>query len=160
MKVFLEKQFLNRVWLFMFILSIIVIVLGTAYYATNNAEEDTAILVSVIAVVIAFPLAFALLKLKLETRIDEKGIFTYFSPFGFTKKFIPWDDVSKCYTRKYSPTEEFGGWGLRGLGRSWKAYNVTGNTGIEIETKEGNKYLIGTLKPKEAGETINYYFKK
>ena len=39
MKIFQEKQFLNRWWLLMFILAIIVIVVGTAYYATRKAMK-------------------------------------------------------------------------------------------------------------------------
>ncbi|HET8754032.1 MAG TPA: hypothetical protein VFM59_06690, partial [Salinimicrobium sp.] len=145
MKIFLEKQFLNRMWLFMFILAIILIVVGTSYYATANAEDDTAITVSLISIAIALPLSISLLYLRLETRIDEKGILTVFSPFHFTKKFIPWDNIEDCYIRKYNSSEEFGGWGLRGLGRNWKAYNVEGNHGIEIITKDGKNVLIGTM---------------
>lgn len=158
MKPFLEKQFVKRWWLAMFILAIIVIVVGTAFYATQNAEDDTAVIVSVISIGIALPISIALLRLRLETRIDEKGILTYFRPFRFTKEFIPWEDVENCYVRKYNSTEEFGGWGLRGLGRNWKAYNVEGNHGIQIESKDGKKFLIGTLKPEKAKKIIAKYY--
>ncbi len=42
----------------MFILAMIVIIVGTAYYATLNAEENTAVIVSVISLLIAVPLVF------------------------------------------------------------------------------------------------------
>lgn len=158
MKVFLEKQFVKRWWLFMFILAIIVIVVGTAYYATQNSEENIAIIVSLMSIAIAILATTALLSLRLETRIDEHGLFTYFRPFGFTKKFIPWEDVDTCYVRKYDSNEEFGGWGLRGLGRNWKAYNVEGTYGFQIKTKAGKKLLIGTQKPKEARKIVETYY--
>ena len=157
MKVFLEEQFVKRWWLFMFILAIILVVVGTAYYATRTAEEETAVLVSVLSIIIALAIIVPLLQLRLDTRIDEKGILTYFRPFRFTRKFIPWEDVKECFVRKYSPMEEFGGWGLRGLGRNWKAYNVEGNHGVQIRTFKGQKILIGTLKPEEAEEVVNHY---
>ena len=157
MKVFVEEQFVKRWWLFMFILAIILVIIGTAYYATRTAEEETAIVISVVSIIITLAIIVPLLRLRLNTRIDEKGILTYFRPFHFTRKFLPWEDINECFIRKYSPMEEFGGWGLRGLGRNWKAYNVEGNYGIQIRTFKGKKVLIGTLKPKEAEAVVNYY---
>ena len=105
----------------MFILALILIIFGTGFYATDNSEEDTKVIVSIICCLIAFPIVFGLLYLRLETRIDEKGIFTYFRPFGFTKKFFSWDEIRECYVRQYSPISEYGGWGYRGLGSNSKA---------------------------------------
>lgn len=158
MKTFQEKQFLNRWWLLMFILAIIVIVVGTAYYATREAEEDTALIVSIISLAIAIPIVFGLLYLRLETRIDSHGITAYFKPFGFTKKEFHWKDMSECYVRDYDSVKEFGGWGLRGLGQRWKSYNIYGNKGIQIVTKEGKRFLLGTQRPKAAKDIIKRHF--
>lgn len=157
MKVFLEKQFLNRWWLFMFVLAIIVIIVGTAYYTTRDAEEGTEVIASVISLLIAVPIVFALLYLRLETRIDEKGILTWFKPFGFTKKYFAWEEVDRAYIKTYSPKAEYGGWGMRGIGDRDKAYIVRGNTGIQIVTKKGEKFLISTIKPREAENTLQQY---
>ena len=157
MRVFLEKQFVKWWWLTMFILALIVIIFGTAYYATQGSEEDTTVIVSIICCLIAFPLVFGLLYLRLETRIDEKGIFTYFRPFNFTRKFFSWEDIRECHVRQYSPISEYGGWGLRGIGSKSKAYNIWGNKGIQIVTNDGKRFLIGTQKPKNAQTTITTY---
>lgn len=143
----------------MFILAIIVIGVGTAYYATQNAEEDTAVIVSVISLLITVPLVFALLSLRLETRIDEKGVFTRFRPFGFTKKFYPWNEIKKIYIRTYDPVSEYGGWGMRGLKENKKAYIVSGNTGIQVVSRRGEEFLVGTQKAEEAENVINHYHK-
>src|SRR5690606_23679042 len=137
MKVFLEKQFVKWWWLTMFILAMIGIIFGTGYYSTLESSEDTKLIVSVICCLIAFPLVFSLLYLRLETRIDEKGIFTYFRPFGFTRRYFPWEEIRECHVRKYSPLREYGGWGYRGLGSMSRAYNVWGNQGIQIVTNDG-----------------------
>ncbi|HET8753962.1 MAG TPA: hypothetical protein VFM59_06330, partial [Salinimicrobium sp.] len=157
MKVFLEKQFLKPWWLFMMILAVILVIVGTAYFITINADDDVALIVSIISILIALPIVISIYNLKLETRIDEKGIFTYFSPLGFTKKFIPWEDITECYVRKYSTTDKFGGWGLRGMGSKWREYNVDGNDGIEIKTRKHEKFLVGTLEPEAAEKTISQY---
>lgn len=157
MKLFHEKQFLNRWWLIMFILAIVVIIIGTAYYATENSSEHTTLIVSIISLLIAAPIVFALLFIRLETRMDEKGISTSFKPFQFTRKFFPWAEIEKCYVRDCNPKSEYGGWGLRGLGQNSKAYIVWGNKGIQIITKDGTEFLIGTQEPRDAQETINNY---
>ena len=157
MDVFLEKQFIKRWWLFMFILAVIVIGVGTAYYATLNAEEDTAVIVSIISLLITAPIVFGLLYLRMETRIDEKGVFTRFRPFGFTRKFYTWNEIEDIYVRTYDPLTEYGGWGIRGLGENKKSYNVAGNTGIQVIPKNGEKFLIGTQKAEEAKQVIDRY---
>lgn len=143
----------------MFILAVIVIVVGTAYYATLNAREDTQLIVSVISLAIAVPIVFALAYIRLETRIDQNGISTQFKPFGFTKKHYPWKEIQECYVRKFDPVQEYGGWGIRGLGRNKKAYHIYGINGIQIITKEGEDFLVGTQRPKSAEDIINLYNK-
>ncbi|WP_424494583.1 hypothetical protein [Salinimicrobium sp. GXAS 041] len=159
MDIFLEKQFVKRWWLFMFILAIIVVGVGTAYYATINAEEATAVIVSIVSLIITVPLVFALLSLRLETRIDEKGVFTRFRPFGFTRKYYNWNEIVDIYVRTYDPLTEYGGWGFRGIGGNNKAYNVAGNKGIQVVLKSGEKFLIGTQKTDEAKKVISRYRK-
>ena len=159
MKIFQEKQFLNRWWLFMFILAIIVIVVGTAYYTTLDADENTELIVSLISVAIATPIVLGLLFVRLETRIDKDGITAYFKPFSFTKKHYSWSEVSDCYLREFDSVKEYGGWGLRGLGTNKKAYHVYGNKGIQLKTKSGEDFLIGTQRPEAAKEIIAEYYR-
>jgi hypothetical protein len=157
MKKFQERQFLNRWWLLMLILACIVIIVGTAYYATIDAPEDTALIVSVISIAITLPIVLGLLYLRLETSIDQDGVTAWFKPFSFTKKHFDWGQISECYVRKYS-SREFGGWGLRGLGREWKAYFIYGEKGIQLVTNQNKKFFIGTQRPAAAKNSIKHYF--
>ena len=143
----------------MFILAVILIIMGTAYFATRDADEDIALIVSLICFLITLPIVVALLYLRLETRIDEKGVFTRFRPFGFTKKYFPWKDIEEIYVRTFDPVSEYGGWGIRGLGRNKKAYHVAGNSGIQIITKNQERFLIGTDEPEEAEKVLQSYRK-
>lgn len=158
MKIFQEKQFINRWWLLMFILAVIVIIIGTAYYATKDASEDTAIVVSLISIGITLPIVLGLLYLRLETRIDHTGITTYFKPFNFTRKSFSWLEIKECYLRKFDAQQEFGGWGIRGIGRNRKAYFIHGNKGIQIITKDDHHFLIGTQRPAAAKEILKTHF--
>lgn len=157
MKSFQENQYINRFWLSMLILAVMVIVIGTAYYATVDADEDTALIVSIISIAIALPIILALLYLRLETRIDQEGVLVWFRPLRFTRRHFSWDEIRECHLRKYDPSE-FGGWGLRGLGRDWKAYFIYGNTGIQIITQKDHSFLIGTQRPAAAKKIIKHYF--
>ena len=96
---------------------------------------------------------------KLETRIDSAGIHTQFKPFRFFSKDFSWDEISNCFVREYSPISEYGGCGVRGFGTA-RAYNVSGDTGIQIVTRNGNRFLIGTNKPGEAKKVLKYYQNK
>lgn len=159
MKIFKEKQFINRWWLLMFILALAVIIIGTAYYSTRNAEEGTAVVASAISLIIIIPITLALLYIRLDTRIDDEGISTSFKPFSFTRKHFSWTEIKECYVREYNPVREYGGWGLRGFGRNWKAYNIYGNKGVQIVTDDGKEFLIGTQRPQAAQEIIDIYKK-
>ena len=55
--------------------------------------------------------------LRLHAKIDSNGIKTRFVPLSFFKIEYKWNEISKCYVRKYSPIQEYGGWGVRGLGK-------------------------------------------
>lgn len=158
MKIFQEKQFINRWWLLMFILAVMVIIVGTAYYATKDASEETATIVSLISLGITLPIVVGLLYLRLETRIDHEGVTTYFKPFSFTRKHFSWQEIKECYLRKYDSQKEFGGWGLRGIGKDWKAYFIYGQKGIQLITRDNKSFLIGTQRPAAAKEIIKTYF--
>ncbi|AUC86670.1 hypothetical protein CW731_06850 [Polaribacter sp. ALD11] len=77
---------------------------------------------------------------------------------------MSWNEISKVGIRTYLPISEFGGWGLRGgfffnKGKE-KAVNVSGDIGIQLVLKNGEKLLIGTQKKQEATSVLNTYKKK
>ena len=50
---------------------------------------------------------------------------------------------------------EYGGWGLRlGLFGNGKAFNVSGDKGLQLEFTDNKKLLIGTNRPEELTETL------
>ncbi len=90
---------------------------------------------------------------ELTTEGGSDGLYIKFFPFHLKFKRIAFDEIAKFYTRTYRPIMEYGGWGIR-YGFAWplnanKAYNMSGNKGVQLELKNGKCLLIGTQKPDE-----------
>ncbi|MBL7917403.1 MAG: hypothetical protein JNM96_03340, partial [Bacteroidia bacterium] len=89
----------------------------------TNPVNNTGLIT--LAIIIFLLCAFILI-IKLETKINQQGIYVRFYPFHLKFKFLSWDEIDNAYTREYSPITEYGGWGLRiSLSGNGKAYNVS-----------------------------------
>lgn len=88
----------------------------------------------------------------MTTKIFLNGISIRITPFHFKEKFFLFEDIEKIYAREYKPILDFGGWGIR-YGVKGKAYNMSGNLGLQIIFKNGKHLLIGSQKPFEI-ETV------
>lgn len=96
----------------------------------------------------------------LDTKIKTDGIHIRFSPFHLKWRHYPWSKLKKVYVRRYAPLTEYGGWGIR-LGMAIKrgrAFNVSGNKGIQLIFKNDKKLLIGTQKPEKVKKMLSQYF--
>lgn len=58
------------------------------------------------------------------------------------------DSIRHSEVRTYSPLKEYGGWGIR-YGSNGKAYNVSGNQGVQLEFRDGKRLLVGSQLPLE-----------
>ncbi|MDR1221740.1 MAG: hypothetical protein LBL07_02520 [Tannerella sp.] len=112
----------------------------------NNPMSDTALIIVSASM---FLLTALLFYMTLNTVINKEGIYVWFHPVQFRKKYFSWEEIERVYIRKYSPVREYGGWGNRiGFGgKSGSAYNMYGNIGLQIILKNSNKLLIGTSNP-------------
>ena len=159
MRVFEEKQKFSQWWLIAIMAILLIGVCTNAYFETegfSNAEANTSSMLTVLFVLLILGCIFIL---ELRTNIDATGIYTSFHPFPFFRKKYKWSQIEKVHVRKYSPLTEYGGWGVRGFGEA-KAYNVSGNYGIQIVTKENKHFLIGTQKPQDAERVLKRYAEK
>lgn len=164
MKVFKEEQRFTQLWIIVLILiSILVplLIIGTAYLKddTNVSAFEFYLTIGITVLVASLIFLF-----KLNTRIDEKGIYYQFFPFHLRLKIIPWTSIEKAYVRKYDAISEYGGWGLRS-GFFWRkskgtAINVSGNIGIQLDLNNGKKFLIGTNQEEQAKQVLQKYNSK
>ncbi|WP_218598449.1 hypothetical protein [Polaribacter sp. NJDZ03] len=164
MKIFKEEQSFRQTWLI--VVLIIASIVPVAMMIKKYLKADTTLstqefLITIGVILLSISLIFFF---KLTTKIDEVGIHYQFFPLHFKVKTIPWNTISKAYVRKYQPISEFGGWGLRGgfffnKGKE-KAVNVSGDIGIQLILKNGEKLLIGTLLKEEAKRVLETYNSK
>ncbi|MEN8703443.1 MAG: hypothetical protein ABF311_01115 [Polaribacter sp.] len=161
MKVFKEEQRFTQSWFIVVMgISLIVPLLFIIQeYMKEDSKFTTAGFLGTLSVLLIsiVPLFF----FKLSTKVDEIGIHYQFFPFHLKLKRIAWQDISKAYVRTYDPIGDYGGWGLKG-GAFWnsakgKAINVSGDIGIQLELKNGQKLLIGTQKKAAAESVLKTY---
>lgn len=90
--------------------------------------------------------------LKLITEVDAEGVHIRFFPL--TSKHIRFDDIRSCNARTYRPIREYGGWGIR-FNREGRAYNVSGDAGVQLELTKGRPLLIGSQRAEALARAIN-----
>ena len=156
MRVFKEEQRFNQWWLIVICtIAGIGILLNLGLF--QGFSENLSIS-KLLGAALGLFICIGIFLVKMHTKIDKSGVKVWFSPFRFTKKSFRWNELENAHTRKYRPISEFGGWGIR-IFRKHKAYNVKGDKGIQLKTKEGKFFLIGTQQTQNVDRVINRYFK-
>lgn len=150
--VFEERQSFRQKWLWLVLIGTAV---ATFMLVPNpfGMEEQIAIGAVVTLVILGL---FGMMSL--HTRIDATGIQYQFYPFHWSAQVIRWDEIQRAEVRQYSPIMEYGGWGMRYTFGNGRAYNVSGNMGIQLVLKNDKKILLGTLRPEEAAAVLKQYF--
>lgn len=147
---FHEKQRFNQWWLYAIILGVDVLIFTRIYRQYQSAEIQLNNPELYISSVIVLLVTWLIFSSKLETIIKEDGIHIKFFPFHWSWRHFKWENISKCYVRQYSPIAEYGGWGLRfGMMGKGRAYNVSGDKGLQLQLSSGKRILIGTQMPEE-----------
>ena len=121
------------------------------YPFIDNPISNKALIGSWITALIIILILFSI---RLQTKIKSDGIYIRFFPFMLGFRHYAWDELSACYVRQYSPLAEFGGWGYR-FGAGGKAYNISGNNGLQLGFKNKKRLLIGTQMPLELENSLN-----
>jgi hypothetical protein len=152
---FKEKQQFRQWWLWL----ILIFVGGDGIWTTMKSVQagpgfsfDKNVLPFLVLLIPA-AVIFFMLYARLETEIKSDGIYVRFFPIHRRFRFYPWAELDNVYVRQYSPLGEYGGWGLRGLGGN-KALNISGNKGLQLILKNGDRMLIGTRKPEEIEQVL------
>lgn len=155
--IYTEKQSFRQplLWIILLALNALFIygfveqVLRGEHFGSKPMSDSGLIIIALLSLL----LSVLFLIFRLETLIKTDGIYFRFFPFQIKYKFYAWKDLSEIYVRQYNPVAEYGGWGIRGM-RKNKAYNVSGNKGIQLVTIENSRILIGTQKPEEVNEIL------
>ena len=87
---------------------------------------------------------------KLEVWIDKSGIHYRFFPLIFKERMVSKQEIQRFEIRKYNPILDYGGWGIKRRFKWGRAYNVSGNVGLQLYLTSGKKVLLGTQRSQAA----------
>ncbi len=142
--------------------AVLVIVSGLAIPLIQNASNpnqamtagEMYLMMGMVGAIAAF-LFTMFLTSRLIVGMGPSGISYRYPPF-VSEKRIAWDEIQYAWVRKYNPMLEYGGWGYRGLRRR-RAFNMSGNIGIQIITKTGRQMLLGITRQSQASAVLVSY---
>lgn len=118
----------------------------------NNPAPD--IVLIIIVVVIGFGLLFFFYATNLTTEVRDDGVYFRFFPLHISFHKIGLEDINGFDVQIYRAIRDYGGWGIR-YGRKGKAYNVSGNRGVQLQLSNGERILIGSQHPEEMAKALN-----
>lgn len=154
---FREVQYMRHVWWVMLLILGIAALMWWGFVQQilfgmpwgNKPSPDWMMWLLWLVVGVGFPLAFYWMRLIVEV-LDDR-VFIHYAPL--IKSDILLAEIKTVEARTYQPIREFGGWGIRGRpGR--RAYNVSGNQGVEMTLQDGRKIMIGSQKAEELALAI------
>lgn len=104
--------------------------------------------------IMVFILILLLFVTNLRTSITNNYICFRLFPLQLKRRVIHWPRVLHVQMVKYNGVNEYWGYGIKfSPGRGW-SYALSGNYGIRITLRGGEKLLIGTHKPEELYKAI------
>jgi len=110
-------------------------------------------------VLIPLGIAVLLWVTRLETEVRTDGLYVRYFPFHRRFRRFDAEDLSECFARKYRPIREYGGWGIRCGWKGGRAYNVSGNEGVQLVFKNGKRLLIGSKEANKLEAAIRSVMK-
>jgi hypothetical protein len=165
MTIFKETQKFNQpmIWVGMIFIGLIMTsIFGFGIYRQiiqgvpfgNNPMSDNGLIITFVLTILLFICLVLLFRFaRLSTIIDQRGIEYRFFPFQLKYHKINWDEIEKKEVITYKPIRDYGGWGMR-FNRKGKAFNVSGDKGIQLYLKNGKQILIGTQKETELADFL------
>ncbi|HET6897964.1 MAG TPA: hypothetical protein VFK70_06445 [Vicinamibacteria bacterium] len=83
--------------------------------------------------------------------VGDAGVRIRMLPFA--NRTIAPARIARWEARTYRPIREYGGWGLR-FGPRGRAYNVSGDRGVELTLDNGKRVLIGSQRSDDLAAAI------
>jgi hypothetical protein len=90
---------------------------------------------------------------RLETVVRDGALMFRYVPFHLAWRVVPCASIVRAKAEDYSPLREFGGWGIR-FGWKGRAYSASGNMGVRIECRDGDRFLLGSGRAAELARCI------
>ena len=113
-----------------------------------EVQRHAAWWVWLVSILVLAPATALFWALKLEIEVRQDGLHARLFPLHVRFRRFPFDTIQSATARTYRPIRDYGGWGLRGLGRD-RAWNMSGNHGVQLVFHDGRRLLLGS---QQAGE--------
>jgi len=120
-------------------------------WGNRPVADGTLILISILALLFMAGMLSLFAILQLITVVDGSGIHLRFRPFRM--RLIAFGEIAECASRRYRPLAEYGGWGLKYGRRGW-AWNISGDQGVQLVLKSGQRLLIGSQRADELAAAV------
>ena len=147
--VFQETQRFRQIWIWVLILGITGISLGSLFLFEKDAPLNIGYL--------AFPVGMLLLLnglflgLTLSTRITGNSLSFRYYPFTRCRCYR-FEEIDTMELIEYNGLWEYGGWGIKWNGDTW-SYTTGGKWGVIVKTTD-KKFLLGTQQPEQIRQVI------
>ena len=157
MVIFREVQYMRRVWWVMLLVLGISAMMWWGFFQQiligapwgTNPAPDWMMWLFLLIFGLGLPLTFYWMRLIVE--VSEDSISIRYVPLANTTVLL--SDIQAVEARTYSPIREYGGWGIRGRSNR-RAYNVSGDRGVELTMDDGRMIMIGSQKAEELALAI------
>ena len=89
----------------------------------------------------------------LTVRVGEEGILLHLGSAPVLRRRVAFDEIRSLDVVRYRPILEFGGWGIRGLGKT-KAWTARGNQAVRLHLTDDRELYVGSDVPHRLAERI------
>ncbi len=89
----------------------------------------------------------------LNVQVQETRLLIYLGSIPLLKKSVRFADIVSLKSVRYRPIAEFGGWGIRGMGKK-KAWTARGNQAVVLTLPKDRLLYVGSDSPEKLEEHI------
>ncbi len=136
------------------VLTALVVAAAIGSAVTGPAQSlDPSVTLGLILLPVFGALVILLMFGRMTTIVRNDAVYVRVWPLTRLHRF-PFDSIRACTDRRYRPLREYGGWGVR-CGRNGKAYNVTGNRGVQLVFRDNKRLLLGSQRSEALARAIH-----
>jgi len=121
----------------------------------TNPAPNSVVLIIWIGVGFLLPILF--FTSNLQVAVSQDGIHYRYFPFHVKERVLKKEEIREFHQVTYDPVKDYGGYGIR-WSRKGRAYNVNGDKGVRVTTKEGKDILFGTQVPGDFENALHSIF--
>jgi hypothetical protein len=89
----------------------------------------------------------------MTVHVDDSGVFVHLGRVPLLQRRVAFDEIERMEVVRYRPIRDFGGWGIRGLGKT-KAWTARGDRAVRLDLTDERELYIGSDVPQRLAERI------